>query len=120
MLSYPKLRRPTPNFGVSLSLTQEMPFIADKIIAGLFFNQDPKVQALYGQAFQWIATSDNVKATQIMVDDFVAKAEQFKKYGADAIIKQMLQQVQVGKEQLNSSNKDELIAIVKKGIAAIR
>ncbi|QCX39024.1 M1 family peptidase [Aureibaculum algae] len=101
-------------------LTQEMPFIADKIISGLFFNQDPKVQALYGQAFQWIATSDNVKATQIMVDDFVAKAEQFKKYGADAIIKQMLQQVQVGKEQLNSSNKDELIAIVKKGIAAIK
>ncbi|WP_117881145.1 M1 family aminopeptidase [Aureibaculum luteum] len=105
---------------VSERLTQEMPFIADKIIAGLFFNPDPKVQALYGQAFQWIATSDNVKATQIMVDDFVSKAEQFKKYGADAIIKQMLQQVQVGKEQLNSSNKEELIAIVKKGIAAIK
>ncbi|MBJ2174371.1 M1 family peptidase [Aureibaculum sp. A20] len=105
---------------VSERLTQEMPFIADKIIAGLFFNSDPKVQALYGQAFQWIATSDNVKATQIMVDDFVSKAEQFKKYGADAIIKQMLQQVQVGKEQLNSSNKEELIAIVKKGIAAIK
>jgi len=101
-------------------LTQEMPFIADKIIAGLFFNQDPEVQALYGQAFQWIAKSDNLKATSIMVKDFVTKANQYKQYGADAIIKQMLQQVQMGKEQLNSSNKEELIAIVKKGIADIK
>lgn len=105
---------------VNERLTPEMPFIADKIISGLFFNRDPKVQALYGQAFQWIATSDNLKATKIMVDDFVAKANQYKQYGADAIIKQMLQQVQAGKEQLNSSNKEELIAIVKKGIADIK
>ncbi|MDY7394032.1 M1 family metallopeptidase [Aureibaculum sp. 2210JD6-5] len=105
---------------VNERLSQEMPFIADKIISGLFFNQDPEVQALYGQAFQWIATSDNLKATKNMVDDFVAKANQYKKYGADAIIKQMLQQVQAGKEQLNSSNKEELIAIVKQGIADIK
>ena len=105
---------------VNERLTQEMPFIADKIISGLFFNQDPKVQALYGQAFQWIATSDNLKATKIMVDDFVSKANQYKSYGADTIITQMLMQVQAGKEQLNSSNKEELIAIVKKGISDIK
>lgn len=100
-------------------LTQEMPFIADKIISGLFFNQDPEVQAIYGQAFQWIATSDNLEATTIMVDDFVAKAKQYKQYGADDIIKQMLQQVQAAKQQLSSTNKEELINIVKKGISEI-
>jgi len=97
----------------------EMPFVADKIIKGLFFTQDPAVQAVYGQAFQWISASDNIDATKILVDDFVSKAKQFKQYGADKIIKQMLQQVEGAKQQLSSENKDQLIAIVKNGIAEI-
>ena len=100
---------------------QEMSFVADKIIQGLFFNQDQSVQATYGQAFQWISASDNLEATKVMVNDFVTKAKQFKQYGADKIIKQMLQQVVAAKSQLNNTaNKQELVAIVNKGLSEIK
>ena len=99
---------------------KEMPFIAKRILQGLFFTQDTDEQALYGNAFRWIASSDNVVGTQALVDDFVDKANRFKRFGADAIIKQMLQQVLMAKQQLNSPNKDQLIAIVNNGIAAIK
>ena len=99
---------------------KEMVFTADKIIAGLFFNANPDVQAVYGQAFQWISASDNLEATKVLVKDFVSKAKQYKKYGADKMILQMLQQVVTAKEQLTSGNKQELIELVKEGMAELK
>ncbi len=98
----------------------EMTFVADKIISGMFFNQDPAIQAVYGQAFQWLSASDNLEATKVMVDDFVSKGKQFKQYGADKMILQMLQQVVAAKEQLTSDNKQKLVELVKKGIAELK
>jgi aminopeptidase N len=99
---------------------KEMPFVAERILQGLFFTADADSQLLYRKAFQWVGGSSNLEATQAMVDDFVSKANQYKQYGADTIIKQMLQQVLNLKGQLQTENKQQLIDIVNKGIANIK
>ena len=98
----------------------EMPFVAGKLNNGMLFSRDESQQQLYAQAWRWVVLSDNVEATEIMVNDFVSNAKRYRKYGIDKINTQLLEQVLEVKIQQTSPFQKELIDIVKRGIEEIK
>ena len=42
----------------------------------MFLSQDPRTQQMYGDAFKWIAESDNKEAISNLTDDFVKKVDE--------------------------------------------
>ena len=98
----------------------EMPFVAGKLNNGMLFSRDESQQQLYAQAWRWVVLSDNVEATEIMVNDFVSNAKRYRKYGIDKINTQLLEQVLEVKIQQASPFQKELIDIVKRGIEEIK
>jgi len=98
----------------------EMAFIATNLIAGMFFNPDKDVQTEYGKAFEWIAASSNVEATQVMIDSFVKTGLQFKSYGADKMMLQLMQKVIDLKTKAHLANETALLAIVNEGINKLK
>ena len=96
-----------------------LPFIAKQVLKGMFLTQNPKVQELYGEAFKWIAESDNKEAISNLTNDFVKMGLQYKKYNFDKLGVNMLNQM-VQKQMMSpNSNKDELILILKTGISKL-
>jgi len=96
-----------------------LPFIAKHVLNGMFLTQNPRTQQLYGEAFKWIAESDNKEAISNLTDDFVKLGLQYKKYNFDQMAINMLNQM-VQRQQISShSNKDELMLILKTGMAKL-
>ncbi len=91
-------------------------FIAKNVLKGMFFSRDVEKQKLYQNAFQVIGKSDNLKATTILVNDFVEAGLKYKQYGVDKMVVQLLNQVLTFKNDLDSGNKQELIDVVKSGL----
>ncbi len=98
----------------------QYPFIAKHIITGMFMSRSAEGQQLYGKALQQIMKSDNVEATQVFVNDAVKMGNQFKQYGADKMLLQVLNQFLTAKKDSESDNKTELISIVQKGIDGLK
>ncbi len=97
----------------------QMPFVADNLIAGMFFTEDKSKQNTYKEGFQWVASSSNEEATQNLVDSFVQMGNRYKQYGADKMAIQVLQQVIAAKNELNTPNKEVLIKIVQDGLVKL-
>jgi aminopeptidase N len=97
----------------------QIPFVADNLIEGMFFTSDKEEQNTYKEGFQWVAGSSNEEATQNLVDSFVQLGVQYKQYGADKIAVQVLQQVLEAKNQSDFENKDTLIKIVEDGLSRL-
>ena len=100
--------------------TSQMSYIAKHLIRGMFFTQDKEVQKTYGNAFKWIAGSDNEKAIDAMVNDFVKVGKQYKKYGADKMMLKMMGQVIALQNKAQNTHSKELIDIVNKGISKLK
>jgi len=100
--------------------TNQYGFIAKNILKGMFFSRDTEKQKLYQKAFQTIAASDDLEVTTILVNDFVKTGIQYKQYGADKMIVQLLGQVKSLKSKLTSANKEQLIDVVNKGIEKLK
>jgi aminopeptidase N len=98
----------------------QMPYIAKHLIAGMFFTQDKDVQKTFKEAFKWVAGSTNKEAIQVMIDNFVKVGKQYKKYGADKMMLQMMTQVISLQKESKGSNNAELIDIVNKGVAKLK
>lgn len=94
----------------------QIPFVANNLIAGMFFTEDKAKQNTYKEGFQWVANSDNEEATQNLVDSFVDTGIQYKQYGADKMVVQVLQQVLSLKKESAYANKEKLIKIVQEGL----
>ena len=97
----------------------KLPFIAKHLLKGMFLSQDPRTQQMYGDAFKWIAESDNKEAISNLTDDFVKLGKQYKKFNFDKMAVNMLNQMVYTQQQANNSNKNELIVILKTGIAKL-
>jgi aminopeptidase N len=95
---------------------EEIPFVADNLIEGMFFTEDKERQNTYKEGFQWVAASNSEEATQNLVDSFVQLGNQYKQYGADKIAKQVLQQVMAAKMESDYENKEDLMRIVQDGM----
>lgn len=97
----------------------KLPFIANHLLKGLFLTEDKRTQQTYAEAFKWISESDNVEAITNLTNDFVKLGLQYKKYKFDQMGVNMLNQLVYAQQQSKNSNKDELILILKTGIAKL-
>ncbi len=97
----------------------ELPFIAKHLLTGLFMSQDKSTQSMYGEAFRWIAESDNKEAISNLTDELVTMGKRYKKYGADKTAISMLNQVLFLQQQVKHSNEKEIVKILKKGIGTL-
>ena len=99
---------------------EQMPFIADNLVEGMFFADTREKNNTYKEAFQWIVSSDSEEVTQSLVDNFVDAGIKYKQYGVDKVSTQVLQQVLQAKKDSNFSNKEELIKIVQEGLKKLQ
>jgi len=97
----------------------QMPFIAKHLIEGMF-TRDKNKQKSYGEAFKWIASSGSIEATQAMIDSFVKTGIQYKKYGADKMMLQLMQRVIAIQTEAKLPNEKVLLDIVNKGLAKLK
>ncbi|WP_377178963.1 M1 family aminopeptidase [Namhaeicola litoreus] len=104
---------------IQIKNEDQMPFVADNLIAGMFFTDDKQTQNIYKEGFQWVVNSSNIEATQNLVDSFVDMGIKYKDYGADQMARQVLNQVLGVKQASQYSNKAEMIKIVEDGLAKL-
>lgn len=97
----------------------KLPFIANHVLKGMFLTEDKRTQQTYAEAFKWIAESDNKEAITNLTNDFVKLGLQYKKYKFDQMSINMLNQLVYAQQQSKNSNKEELILILKTGIAKL-
>ena len=97
----------------------KLPFIANHVLKGMFLTQNPRTQQIYGEAFRWIAESDNKQAIENLTNDFVKLGLQYKKYNFDKMAINMLNQIVYMQQQTTNENKEELIIIIKTGMAKL-
>ncbi|MDF1517704.1 MAG: M1 family metallopeptidase [Lutibacter sp.] len=97
----------------------KLPFIANHVLKGMFLTEDKRTQQTYAEAFKWIAESDNKEAITNLTNDFVTLGLRYKKYKFDQMGINMLNQLVYAQQQSKNSNKEELILILKTGIAKL-
>lgn len=97
----------------------KLPFIAKHVLKGMFLNNNKRTQQLYSEAFKWISESDNKEAINNLTNSFVELGLQYKKYNFDKMSVNMLNQLVYAQQQSNNSNKEELILILKTGMAKL-
>jgi len=97
----------------------KLPFIANHILKGMFLTEDKRTQQTYAEAFKWISESDNKEAITNLTNDFVKLGLRYKKYKFDQMSINMLNQLVYAQQQSKNSNKNELIIILKTGIAKL-
>jgi len=97
----------------------KLPFIAKHLLKGMFLTEDKRTQQIYAEAFKWISESDNKEAITNLTNDFVKLGLKYKKYNFDKMSVNMINQLVIAQEQSKNSNKNELILILKTGIAKL-
>ncbi|MDB4709707.1 M1 family metallopeptidase [Flavobacteriaceae bacterium] len=97
----------------------EMAFVANNVLAGMYLNNNPKIQEIYKNAYEQIAVSNNTEAIQNLVNDIVAKGKQYKQYNFDQIGVSLLRQLVQKQKTANLSNKYKNIEIIREGIAKL-
>jgi aminopeptidase N len=99
--------------------TSKLPFIAKHVLKGMFLTDNKRTQQIYGQAFKWIAESNNKEAITNLTNDFVDLGIQYKKYKFDEMAINLIKQLIYTQQQSNAANKDELIFILRTGMAKL-
>jgi len=107
------------NIYISEQDKTKLPFIANHVLKGMFLSENKRTQQLYSEAFKWIAESDNKEAIINLTNDFVKLGLQYKKYKFDKMAVNMINQLVYAQQQSNNSNKEELIVILKTGMAKL-
>ncbi|MCF6167074.1 M1 family metallopeptidase [Lutibacter sp.] len=97
----------------------KLPFIANHVLSGMFLSNNKRIQQLYSEAFKWISESDNKEAITNLTDDFVKLGKRYKKFNFDKMAVNMLNQLVYTQQQSSNKNKDELILILKTGMAKL-
>jgi len=97
----------------------EMAFVANNVLAGMYLNNNPKIQEIYKNAYEQIAVCNNTEAIQNLVNDIVAKGKQYKQYNFDQIGISLLRQLVQKQKTANMSNKYKNIEIIREGIAKL-
>ncbi|SDW90637.1 aminopeptidase N [Lutibacter oricola] len=105
------------NIYISEKDKSNLPFIANHVLKGMFLTQDKRTQSMYGEAFKWIAQSDNKEAIENVTNSFVKLGTQYKKYNFDKMAVNMLNQMVSFQQNSTNTNKKELIVILKTGMA---
>lgn len=97
----------------------KLPFIAKHVLKGMFLSENERTQQTYAQAFKWIAESDNKEAINNITNDFITLGKRYSKYNFDKMAVNMLNQMVYAQQQSTHENKNELILILKTGMAKL-
>ena len=98
---------------------EELPFIAQNVLSGMYLTGDDKTKVIYRKAFQQISESNNEEAIKNLVEDMIVKGNQYKSFNFDKVmINQMRRMIQTQKKQ-NKSNKKLNIKIIKTAMAQL-
>lgn len=114
-----ELAEPLTNMYIMAQDMSKLSFIANHVLEGMFLNQDPAVQEKYGQAFMWIAESDNKEAIQIVADNFVELGTKYKQFNFDKLAVNMLNRMIQVQQKSNNANKKELLKIIKMALSKL-
>lgn len=93
-------------------------FISKHLIDGMF-STDKAVVDLYTETYNQISKSNNKDAIQNLVNDFVKKGKQYKQYNFDKAALYYFQQMISTQQKESNKNKEELIMIIRKGMAEL-
>ena len=85
----------------------------------MFLTNDKAQQQTYGEAFRWIAESDNIEAISNLTNELVALGKQYKQYNFDKLAINFMQQIVGLQNQSTNSNKNKIIEIVRTGMAEL-
>ena len=97
----------------------ELPFIAKSVVSGMYLSGSGETKVLYEKAFSRISKSNNMQAIQNLVEDMVAKGNQYKKFSFDKVVINLMRTIIKEQEKGINSNKDRNIAIVKEGMMGV-
>lgn len=97
----------------------EMAFIANNVLAGMYLNNNPKIQQIYKDAYEQIAISNNSEAIRNLVNDVIVKGNQYRQYNFHQVGISLLRQMVQKQKKANLSNKLENIEIIRTGIAKL-
>ena len=97
----------------------EMAFIANNVLAGMYLNNNPKIQKIYKNAYEQIANSNNSEAIKNLVNDVVVKGNQYRQYNFHQVGISLLRQMVEKQKKANLSNKYKNIEIIRTGIAKL-
>jgi aminopeptidase N len=99
--------------------TTNLPFIAKHVLSGMFASEDKQIQSLYGQGYKMIVESNNTEAISNLIERFITLGKRYKKFKFDKMAINMMNQIVNLQMQSKNNNKDEIILIVRKGIAQL-
>lgn len=91
-------------------------FVAKYLLTGMYFIQDKKIKKDFEDAFDWVASTDDVNAIRVMVDDFVEKGLRYKKYNFNYVAIRHLREVMAKQIEVKNTNKDKIIGMLEQGI----
>jgi len=114
-----ELAAPLTNMYIMAQDKSKLSFIAKHVLEGMFLNQDPEIQAKYGEAFMWIAESDNAEAIQIVVDKFVELGHTYKQYNFDKLAVNMLNRMIQIQQKSTHANKEIFIKKIKVALSKL-
>ena len=97
----------------------EMAFIANNVLAGMYLNNNPKIQQIYKNAYDQISISNNSEAIENLVKDVVLKGNQYREFNFDQVGISLLRQMVQKQKKANLSNKFKNIEIIRTGIAKL-
>lgn len=97
----------------------ELEFIAQNVLAGMYLNNDARIQSLYKRAYEKIAKSNNTLAIQNLVDDLIAKGIQFKQFNFDKTAINLLQQMVNFQKESEVPDRNKHIQIIRTGMAQL-
>lgn len=113
------LATPLTQIFVAADDTKEYEFIAKNVITGLYLSKDSTTKSLYQSAYNKIIRSNKPRAIQNLTDDIVAKGKQYKSFGFDVVGVNLLRQIAQIQKNSSNSKKQQIITIVKTGIAKL-
>ena len=97
----------------------ELPFIAKSVVSGMFLSGDAATKLLYEKAFNMISKSNNIEAIQNLVEDMVAKGNQYQKFNFDKVVINLMRTMIQEQEKSSNSNKERNVALVKEGMMGL-
>ena len=97
----------------------ELPFIAKSVVSGMYLSGSGETKVLYEKAFSRISKSNNMQAIQNLVEDMVAKGNQYKKFSFDKVVINLMRTLIKAQEKSMNTNKKRNIAIVKEGMMGV-
>ncbi len=98
--------------------TSEDEYISKFLLDGMF-STDKELTDLYSAKFNQLTKGNNAIVFQNIVNDFVIKGKAYKKYNFDKAALYYFQQMLTTQQSLNHFNKEDLLKIIRKGMAEL-